>query len=264
MAQQESDEKLAAGDPADATQEEAQNSIAFCDPHDLPFWRKVIMTASLAGITFTVTFASSIFSSTVTATAEEFNTTTTVMILGVSLYVLGFAVGPLFWGPVSEAYGRRIPIFSGYAVFGLLQIPTALAKSLSSLLVLRFLAGSFGSAPLVLVTAAYADFWGVAARGTASAIYATTTFMGPTCGPIVGVYVVAELGWRWTAWLTGILALGFGIPAFILVPETYLPVLKKEPKPQFKAFLSKYLVRPVLMLRHEILVSIDSYRISAC
>ncbi|KPI45916.1 putative transporter [Cyphellophora attinorum] len=170
-------------------------TIAFNNPYDLPLWRKLVITACLAGITFTVTFASSVFSSTIAATAHQFHTTTTVMILGVSLYVLGFALGPLCWGPLSEA------------------IPTALVSNLGGLLVCRFLAGAFGSAPLVLVTACFADFWGVAARGTASAVYATTTFMGPTFGPIIGVYITEGLGWRWTAWITGIMALFFGIPA---------------------------------------------------
>lgn len=249
--------------PEEATSGPSDNRPAaiFQNPHDMPLWRKLTITACLAGITFTVTFASSIFSSTFVVTAEEFHTTETVMILGVSLYVLGFAVGPLCWGALSEAIGRRIPIFSGYAVFAILQIPTALVRNLPGLFILRFLAGAFGSAPLVLVSATYADFWGVAARGTASAVYSTTTFLGPTCGPIVGVYVTDELGWRWTAWLTGIMSLIFGIPALLLVPETYAPVLKGDPRPSMHQFVSKYFLRPALMVRHEILVRPQTVRI---
>ena len=234
--------------------EKARSRSTSKAPHDLPFWRKCTITALLGGITLTVTFCSSIFSSAITVTAEEFHTTETVMILGVSLYVLGFALGPIFWGPLSEVLGRRIPIFSGYLVFAIIQIPTALVRNLPGLLILRLLAGIFGAAPLALVTATYADFWAPAARGTASAIYSVVCFVGPCLGPIVGVYITENLGWRWTAWIILIMAVFFGIPAFLFVPEIFAPVLKKEPRPGFKEFLSKYLVRPVIMLRYEVLV----------
>jgi MFS transporter, DHA1 family, multidrug resistance protein len=226
----------------------------FKDPQKLPFWRKCAITAWLAGVTFTVTFCSSVWSSTFPVTAEEFHTTTTVLILGVSLYVLGFAVGPLAWGPASEVWGRKIPIFTGYSIFALLQIPISLVHSLPALLVLRFLAGAFGAAPLSLVSATYADFWGPVARGNASAIYSVVCFVGPTMGPIIGTYITQGLGWRWTSWITLIMAAFFGIPAFFIVPETYVPVLKKRPKPEMKVFLSKYLIRPMSMVRHEVMV----------
>ena len=98
------------------------------------------------------------------------------------------------------------------------------------------------------------DSVGPTARGTAAAIYALVCFVGPCTGPIVGVYVTENLGWRWTAWVTLIMSAAFGIPAFFFVPETYAPVLKGEPRPALKTFLSAYLVRPMVMLRYEVLV----------
>ena len=213
------------------------------------------MTILLACTTFTVTFGSSIFSSTIAITAKEFNTTETVMLLGVSLYVLGFSFGPVLWGPMSEVLGRKIPLFTGYLIFALLQIPTALSRNLAGLLVCRFLAGAFGAAPVVLVSASYSDFWEPAQRGTAAAAYSTASFAGPTMGPIIGTFIVeSHLGWRWTAWLTLILAGVFGPAAFILVPETYEPVLKKKTKPTVQAFIRTFLIRPALMLKSELMV----------
>jgi hypothetical protein len=86
----------------------------FQDPQKLPFWRKAAITAILACCTLSVTLCSSIFSSALVVTAEEFKTTTEVMMLGVSLYVLGFAVGPLFWGMlnVSERLHNSIDMAS--------------------------------------------------------------------------------------------------------------------------------------------------------
>lgn len=246
------------GEPAPAATNKVSDNekqdIGFRNPHDLSFIRKCAITGWLAGMTLTVTFSSSIFSSTFAVTAREFHTATTVMILGVSLYVLGFAVGPLFWGPVSEVLGRKIPIFTGYTIFAILQIPLALAHSLPTVLVLRFLTGAFGASTIALVSASYADFWSPTGRGVASAIYAVVCFVGPCMGPIIGVYITENLGWRWTSWIVLIMAGFFGVPAFFIVPETYAPVLKGEPKPELKTFLSRYLIRPMLMLRHELMV----------
>lgn len=85
-------------------------------------------------------------------------------------------------------------------------------------------------------------------------------------GPIVGAFITeSELGWRWTAWLILIIAGAVGIPAVILVPETYAPVLKERAakkagtgsyakKNPFDGFVRKYLSRPILMLLHEPMV----------
>src|SRR5882672_267486 len=63
------------------------------NPMNFPRSKKWVMTMSLAAVTFCVSFSSSIFSTATTVTAEEFGISLEVMILGVSLYVLGFACG---------------------------------------------------------------------------------------------------------------------------------------------------------------------------
>jgi MFS transporter, DHA1 family, multidrug resistance protein len=67
-------------------------------PFNLPTWRKWIITVLLALMTTAVTFASSIWSAGITKMSEQFHVSETVALLGVSLYVLGFAVGPILWG----------------------------------------------------------------------------------------------------------------------------------------------------------------------
>ena len=52
--------------------------------------------------TLTAAFASSIFSAATFAVAAQFGVSTEVGILGLSLYVLGFALGPICWAPLSE------------------------------------------------------------------------------------------------------------------------------------------------------------------
>lgn len=151
-------------------------------PHDFSLRKKWTMTILLALCTLTTTLCSSIFSSTIVVTAKEFGTSETIMLLGVSLFVLGFALGPLLWGPLSELMGRKVPLFGGFFVFAIMQIPIALSPSLAGVLICRFLAGSFGAAPIGLVSTIYADFWDPANRGIATALYSTAAYAGPTLG----------------------------------------------------------------------------------
>jgi len=246
--------------------ESGTKEIEYDDPFKFSQRRKWTITVVMAFCTLTSTFCSSIFSSTIAVTAREFDTSETVMLLGVSLFVLGYALGPLFWGPLSEMVGRRIPIFSGFLLFAIMQIPIALGHSLSGILICRLLAGCFGAAPIALVSAMYSDFWDPSNRGTAMALYSVAAYAGPTLGPVVGAFITqSHLGWRWTAWLILILAAVFGIPAFLIVPETYAPVLKERAarklnpdaiikRNTLNVFVRKYLARPMMMLLKEPMV----------
>ena len=90
----------------------------------------------------------------------------------------------------------------GFATFAIFQIPLAVATNLTTILVCRFLAAAFGSAPIAIAPGILVDMWEPSARGVASLLWAVTIFSGPALGPIVGEFVVSDpnLGWRWTAW----------------------------------------------------------------
>lgn len=74
-------------------------------------------------------------------------------------------------GPLSEISGRQLPLFLGFCIWLLLQIPIGFVNNLPALLTFRMLGGCFGAAPVALVSAMYADFWEPAERGTATAVY---------------------------------------------------------------------------------------------
>src|SRR5947207_12398573 len=96
-----------------------------------------------------------------------------------------------------------IPLFIGFGIFTIFQIPVAVAQDLQTIMVFRFLCGMFGCAPLAIVAGALADIWDPVSRGVAVALFAASTFIGPVAGPIAGGFIVhSPLGWRWTAWIT--------------------------------------------------------------
>lgn len=156
------------------------------NPMNWPTSKKWRVTISLGLMTFCVTFASSVFSNATVPVAEEFGVSTEVTTLGTSLFVLGFGVGPLVWGPFSELYGRKVPLFIGYTIFAIFQIPVAVAQNLETIMLCRFLGGCFASAPLAIVGGAFVDFWGPVDRGVAICVFASATFIGPIAGPVMG------------------------------------------------------------------------------
>lgn len=240
------------------------------DPMKLPVWKKWTMTLLTTSTTLSVTFGSSVFSSAVGVMSKEFGVSEIVMLLGVSLYVTGFALGPLLWGPLSERYGRKTPLFGAYILFVIFQIPVAVSRNLPTIFVFRFLAGVFGGSPVVINSATFADYWAPTDRGKATAIYSLTVYLGPCLGPIIGSFAVqSHLGWPWTAWFTMILGAFTGILAYAFVPETYEPELIKRkakrlglPVPDTGPhvnFVQKYLSRPVKMMTREPMVSHPSF-----
>ncbi|KAE8363147.1 major facilitator superfamily domain-containing protein [Aspergillus caelatus] len=237
--------------------------------------KKWIITVVASLMTFSVTFASSIFSTAEKQTAAEFHVSHEVMILGLSLFMLGYCFGPLLWGPLSESHGRRLPLMLGVIVFCIFQVPVAVAQNVPTIVICRFIGGLFACSPLSIVGATLADIWDPVERGFAACIYSSATFSGPVLGPIVGGFVVdSYLGWRWTAWLTLIQGAFFWVLGMVFVPETHaLTLLRRfqarecssdaryelgqaSTKPPAshmngREFLTKYLARPLVMLTFE-------------
>jgi len=84
------------------------------DPGNPMNWsrrKKWCTTFALGSVTFCVTLASSVFSPGTEIAAREFGVPTEVMVLSTALFILGFAFAPVLWGPMSELYGRKIPMF---------------------------------------------------------------------------------------------------------------------------------------------------------
>lgn len=207
---------------------------------------RLTMSVILAFVTFTASFASAIFSSTVGHVGEEFGISTEVATLGVTLYVLGFSAGPTIWAPASELIGRRWPITIGkdnqarsatvvlknsIGVFGysIFTIGTATAKDVQTIMLTRFFAGMFAASPIAIVPAAYADVYNNSTRGVAIAMFAMAVFVGPFASPFTGGFITQSyLGWRWTMYISAIMGFLGVVLLLLFYRETYPPVLLIE------------------------------------
>jgi hypothetical protein len=88
------------------------------------------------------TWATTLYSSSYTASTpglvEEFGTSTTLVTMGLTTYLLGLAAGTLVFAPMSELYGRRMVYIVGLTCWAILIIPAGVAKSLTTIIVVRF------------------------------------------------------------------------------------------------------------------------------
>lgn len=198
-------------------------------PQNWPTGKKIATAVMLAYTTFNVTFTSSIYSPATSAASSEFHVSNEVGTLGLSLYVLGFATGPILWAPFSELRGRRLPILVAAFGFTIFQFAVATAKDLQTIVLCRFFGGLFGACPIAVVAAVFSDIFDNRMRGLAITLFTMTVFTGPLFASTVSGFIVqSHLGWRWTEYLPGIMGASALVVDFFFMYETYPPVVLIE------------------------------------
>ncbi|VDC06564.1 unnamed protein product [Peniophora sp. CBMAI 1063] len=219
-------------DPEMAKHMKDMNLVVFKpnDPEDPRTWNTAYrwyLTGLVAMAVVCVAFGSAVITGDFGDIEEEFGVSEVVTALSVSLMVVGFGLGPLAWGPLSEMYGRRWLWISSFWIYTIFNIQCALAHNIGTLLSGRFLAGLFASSALVIAGGTISDLWDNNERGFAIALFAAAPYGGPVLGPIVGGFVGETIGWRWILWVNMIFA---GVMSVFLsfIPETYAPVILKR------------------------------------
>ncbi|TVY64227.1 putative transporter [Lachnellula suecica] len=235
------------------------------------------ITFQLGMLALAASLGSSIISPANDTIADYVGVSEEVSILSISLYILGFAFGPLCWAPVSELWGRRISMLPAMFCLGLFSIGTATSKNAQSVFITRFFGGIFGSAPVSNVSAALGDIWSPKARGTAITFYAVAVVGGPTLGPLIGSALLVNpyLGWRWTEYIEAIWTFAVLALTLFCLPEVYGPVILKRKAKRLrketgnaalwggnervkltpKTIVTKHLSRPLRMLVTEPMVT---------
>jgi len=197
------------------------------------------------------------------------------LILPTSIYLIGYVLGPLLFGPLSESFGRKPVLVATYALFTIFTMACALANTFAALCVFRFIVGVGASSPISVVGGLYADIYSdPVTRGRALTVFMTATTWGPLIGPVLSGFAGQALGWRWVFWIALIFAAACW-PILVLMPETYGPTIlknrarrlrKKNPhakvyapieleKTDLKSMVTVILTRPLRMLCYEAIVS---------
>lgn len=203
------------------------------NPKNLTNGVKWLYTILLGVICFVVALGSAIVTGDISGPAAYFGVSEEVIILStVTVFVLGFGVGPLIFAPLSEELGRQIIYITTLGLAVIFIIPCALAKNIGTMLVCRLIDGILFSAPMTLIGGSLADIWDADERGKAMAVFSAAPFLGPVMGPIFGGLLGDYTStWRWVYYALLIIAGFFYVVFVAVVPETHhTTILKRRAK----------------------------------
>lgn len=167
------------------------------------------------------TGASSIYTSTYAQMEAEFGNSRIVSTLGLSLFVLGISLGPMFLSPLSEFYGRRPIYLVSWTLYVIWIIPQAVAKNIETILIGRFLDGLSGSAFLAVSGGTVGDLFARQELQAPMLLFSMAPFIGPSIGPLIGGFINYNVDWRWTYYVLLIWSFAILVCIVFLVPETF-------------------------------------------
>jgi len=152
--------------------------------------------AVLAALAATGTLATNILLPSLPQMAASLQVSTAAVTASITVFLAVFALGQLAVGPISDRYGRRVPVLAGFVVFVAGSICCALATDLTGLLIGRVIQASGACATSVLSRAIARDLFSGAALGRAMALIMIAMAAAPGFSPLLGGALDHYFGWR--------------------------------------------------------------------
>lgn len=147
----------------------------------------------------------------------------------ISGYLAGFSIGQLFWGPVSDRTGRRLPVAAGIVLFVVGSAGCALSDSAEIMIFWRIVQALGASAGVVLARAMVRDLYDGSRSAQMLSTLMVVMAIAPLAGPILGAQIAAVSSWRAIFWVL----VAFGVATLIAlftIPET-LPAVRRTSQP---------------------------------
>lgn len=198
------------------------------DPANPQNWsgkKKALVIAQIYLYTTAVYLASSIYTPSVPEVIEKFHLSPESASTGLSMYVVGYGIGALFFSPLSEipVIGRNPPYIITFFLFLMVTIPLSLINNFPGFVVLRLIQGIFGSPALATGGASITDIFDLLQMPYLLTGWAGAATAGPSLGPLISGFSVPVKGWHWSMWETLWLAGPTWVIMMLLLPETSTP-----------------------------------------
>jgi DHA1 family bicyclomycin/chloramphenicol resistance-like MFS transporter len=128
--------------------------------------------------------------------ARQLNASTAQVQFTISAYLIGFAVGQIFYGPVSDRHGRKPVLMAAIALYCVASLACALSTSIEMLIVSRAVQALGGCGGIVLTRAIVRDIYSGARAGRELSMIAAVMALAPVLAPIAGGVLQTAFGWR--------------------------------------------------------------------
>jgi len=140
-----------------------------------------------------------------------------------TIYLFGFAIGTLFWGKLSDVYGRKPALLVGLSIYVIGCVSCFYSKTFFALMISRFIQAFGGSSGSVLGQVICRDAFTGSNRGKVFSIIGGALSLSPAVGPVVGG-LITQL-WQWKSVFILLVVVGLLVIIFTILqlPETYTP-----------------------------------------
>ena len=137
-----------------------------------------------------------------------------------STYILGFALGQLFYGPMADSLGRKPVILGGTLIFAAAAVACALAQSIDQLIVMRLFHGLAAAAASVVINALMRDIYPKEEFSRMMSFVMLVTTIAPLVAPMAGGAVLVWFSWHAIFWILALAALLASAMIFFFIDET--------------------------------------------
>ena len=128
--------------------------------------------------------------------ARRLGTSASQVQLTLTACVAGLALGQLVIGPLSDRFGRRLPLLAALGTYAVAALLCALAPTVAVLMALRFVQGLAGAGGMVIVSAVVRDLYSGAAAARLFSSLMLVVGLAPILAPLVGAQVLGVTSWR--------------------------------------------------------------------
>jgi len=160
-----------------------------------------------------------------------------------TVYFIAFGVAQLFYGPLADRYGRKLPVFIGLVVFIIGSVLCATAPNVGALTVGRFIQALGAAAPMVIVRAVVRDLHTGTAATRLMALVMLVISISPMLAPLTGSAIIAFGSWRLIFAALGVIALAAMVLMTFQMPETLPPERRGRIDPTAMIRSAIYLLR---------------------
>ena len=162
--------------------------------------------------------------------AKEFGVNMNEVQLSLSAYLIGIAIGQIFYGPLTDRYGRKKPLYIGLAIYCFSSFLCAVSTDVQHLIIYRFFQAVGSCAGMVISRAVVRDLYKPQDAAKIFSLLMLIMGVAPILAPVFGGFLSEASGWRSIFWvLCSISALTF-LLMFFLLKETHQEVIPLSSK----------------------------------